>query len=143
MTTRVYDASQVSMLFMGAIIDSGFADGPFLKIEQSHQDFEAVIGTDGEVTRYPTLTRHAKITIMLMQSSTGNSKLSAINNLDIVSHNGAGIGPMFVRDLLGTSIYTAAHCWIAQAPDIQFDRAAGPREWKLECSDLIRFDGAN
>lgn len=143
MSTRVYNADKVSMLFMGAIIDSGLADGPFLKIEQSAADFEAVVGTDGEVTRYQTNNRHTKITVMLMQSSQGNAKLSAINNLDVASGNGAGIGPMNIRDTLGTSLYTAAHCWIAKAPDVQFDRAAGPREWQLECSDLIRFDGNN
>jgi hypothetical protein len=141
--TKVYDASQVSMSFMGAVIDSGYADGPFLKVEQTHQDFETVIGTDGETTRYPTLTRNAKVTILLKQSSSGNAKLSAINNIDIASHNGAGIGPMFIRDRLGTSVYSAQHCWIAQPPDVQMDRSAGPREWHLECSDLVRFDGGN
>jgi len=142
-TTRVYDASQVSMIFMGAIIDSGFADGAFLKIEQTHPDYNTYIGADGEVTRAPSLTRHAKITVMLGQSSSGNAKLSGINNIDILAHNGAGIGIMFVKDRLGTSLYTAQHCWIAQAPDVQFANEPGPREWHLECSDLIRFDGGN
>jgi hypothetical protein len=143
MTTRVYNADKITLMFMGAIIDSGFADGPFCKIEQSAADFESVVGTDGEVTRYQTNNRVAKISVMLMQSSQGNAKFSAINNLDRASGNGAGIGPMQIRDLLGTSVYTAAHCWIAKPPDVQFDRAAGPREWLLECADLIRFDGGN
>lgn len=143
MGTKTYNAADVTCSFMGIPIDSGYADGEFVTIAQTAADFEVVVGTDGEVTRTQTNNRHATITLKLMQTSDGNAALSAINNLDRASGNGAGIGPMLIRDRNGTSLYTAVHCWIAKPPDVSFDRVATPREWTLECSDLIRFDGGN
>jgi Protein of unknown function (DUF3277) len=127
----------------GALIDSGFPDGEFCKIEQSSQDYGDVVGTDGEVCRYPTNDHSATITITLLQSSACNARLSAINNLDKLLANGAGIGPMLIRDRTGTTVFAAAHSWIAKPPDAAFDRAPGPRAWMIRCSDLTRFDGGN
>lgn len=143
MSTKIYDADQVSMVFMGVPISSGFADGEFLRIEQVSEDFTAKVGTDGETTRSKTKNRNAKITLRLMQSSDGNAALSAINNIDILGSNGAGVGPMLVRDRQGTSLYGASKCWIEKPPDVSFDREATEREWTLHCADLTRLDGGN
>ncbi len=143
MGAKIYDADQVSLSFMGVPIDSGYADGEFVTVEQSEQDFTAKIGTDGEVTRSKTNNRHAVIKVKLMQSSSGNAALSAINNLDVATPGGAGVGPMLIRDRKGTSLYTASKCWIAKPPDVSFDREATSREWQLECANLVRFDGGN
>lgn len=143
MGCKVYDADQVSLVFMGVPIDSGYADGEFVSVEQSEQDFDVVVGTDGEVTRSKTGNRHAVIKLKLMQSSSGNALLSAINNLDVGAPGGSGIGPMLIKDRQGTSLYTASKCWIAKPPDVSFDRTATPREWTLECANLVRFDGSN
>lgn len=143
MGAKVYDADQVSLVFMGIPIESGYADGEFLTIEQSAQDFDVVVGTDGEVTRSKTNNRHAVIKVKLMQSSSGNTALSALNNLDVLTPGGAGVGPMLVRDRQGTSLYTASKCWIAKPPDVSFDRTATSREWTLECANLVRLDGSN
>lgn len=140
---KVYDSDQVSLVFMGIPIDSGYAEGSFLTIEQSEQDFEVKVGTDGEVTRSKTNNRHATIKVKLMQTSSGNTALSALNNLDVATPGGAGVGPMLIRDRQGTSLYTAGKCWIAKPPDVDFDRSATSREWTLECANLIRFDGSN
>lgn len=142
-SAKVYDADQVVMVFMGIPISSGYADGEFLTIEQEAQDFETKVGTDGEVTRSKTNNRHAIIKVKLMQSSDGNAALSAINNVDIAASGGLGIGPMLIKDLQGTTLYTAAKCWIAKPPDVSFDRTATAREWTLECAQLLRLDGGN
>lgn len=142
-SAKVYDADQVVMVFMGIPISSGYADGEFLTIEQEAQDFETKVGTDGEVTRSKTNNRHAIIKVKLMQSSDGNEALSAINNVDIAASGGLGIGPMLIKDLQGTTLYTAAKCWIARPPDVSFDRTATAREWTLECAQLLRLDGGN
>ena len=143
MTTKVYDADQVSMVFMNVPISSGLADGEFLTISQDEDDFLTVTGTDGDTTRSKSNNRNADIKVRLMQSSDGNAALSAINNLDKNAPNGAGIGSMFIRDRQGTSLYTAAHCWVKKPPEPTFDRKAKEREWTLHCSDLVRLDGGN
>jgi len=143
MSTKIYDADQVSMVFMGIPISSGFADGVFLEIEQEEDDFAHKVGTDGETTRSKTNNRNADVKVHLMQSSDGNAQLSVINLADVSAPNGAGVGPMLVRDRQGTSLYTAAHCWIRKPPDVSFDREATDRVWTLHCADLVRVDGGN
>lgn len=131
------------MVFMGVPISSGLADGEFLTVIQTENDFEEVVGTDGETTRSKTNNHNADIKVRLMQTSDGNAALSAINNLDKSQPNGAGIGAMLIRDRQGTTLFTASKCWIKKPPEASFDRKAKEREWLLHCSDLTRLDGGN
>lgn len=140
---KIYDANEVTIVIAGIPIDGGFADGEFLRIEQDSDDFTDVVGTDGEVTRSKTNDRRATVSLILMQSSSGNAVLSALNLLDKKTGGGAGVGPFLVRDKQGTSLYSASKCWIAKPPNVSFGREAGPREWKIRVADLERLDGGN
>lgn len=142
MTTRVYDADQVTVSFGGHIL-SGYADGEFVRIEQASDDFTDVVGTDGEVSRSKTNDRRATITFILMQTSPSNAVLSAINNLDRVTPGGVGIGALFIRDRQGATLYRSANCWISRPPNPAFGREATSREWTLRCDNLIRVDAGN
>lgn len=137
---RVYDASEVSIKIGVITIDAGFADGEFLRIEQGTDDFETVVGTDGEVTRSKTNDRRATATILVMQTSQGMQALSALSNLDRSTPNGAGVVPFMVRDRNGATLYTGQNCWIRRPPDASFDRAATAREWAIDIAELIRND---
>lgn len=143
MATKIYDADQVTLVFMGVLVQSGYDDGVFLEIEQEADDFVHKVGTDGETTRSKSLNKNADVKVHLMQTSDGNAALSALNNLDKLTPNGAGVGPMLVRDRQGTSIYTAAHCYVRKPPDVKFAREASDRVWTLHCTDLVRLDGGN
>lgn len=143
MSFKTYDADQVSITIAGLLIDSGYADGEFLRIEQESDDFTDVVGTDGEVTRSKTRDKRATVTILLMQSSSGNALLSTLNNLDVNAPNGAGVGAFLVRDRQGTSVYRADECWVQKPPDVSFDREATSREWTLRVANLQRVDGGN
>jgi hypothetical protein len=142
-STKIYDADQVAMVFMGVPISSGLNDGVFLEIEQMAEDFTVKVGTDGEVTRSKTNNAVIKIKLHLMQSSGGNVFLSAINLLDKLGSNGAGVGPMLVSDLQGTTAIAAASCWISKPPDMTFDREATERVWELTAVTSARLDGGN
>ncbi len=143
MTLKVYDADEVTVSVAGLPIESGYDDGEFCRIEQEADDFTDKAGTDGEVTRSKTNDRRATISILLMQSSDGNALLSGLSNIDRHAGNGAGVGPLLVRDRQGTALYAAAECWISKPPDVSFDREPTGREWTLRCADLERFDGGN
>lgn len=140
---KVYDANEVTLNFAGIPIDSGFDDGEFIRIEQESDDFVDKAGTDGEVTRSKTNDRRTTITVILMQSSDGNAALSALNNIDRLANNGAGVAPILVSDRQGTSIFAAAECWIAKPPDVSYDREPTAREWTLRAANPERFDGGN
>lgn len=143
MSTKVYDANEVTLVFAGIPIDSGYADGEFIRIAQESDDFTDVVGTDGEVTRSKTNDRRTTISVILMQSSVGNAALSALNNLDRAANNGAGVGPILIADRQGTSVFAAAECWISKPPDVSYDREATAREWTLRAACPERFDGGN
>jgi hypothetical protein len=139
-----YDAAQVSLSFMLLNIDSGFADGEFLTIEQEAPDYETVVGTDGEVARSRTNNRHAMIKVKLMQTSSGNSLFTAMSNGGLLARNGADVGPMMIRDRIsGACTFTATKCWIAKPPDVSFDSKVTIRVWELECADLYRVDAGS
>lgn len=138
----VYDFDQVTVAF-GPILMDGFQDGEGVTIEQDTDGFTKKIGADGKVTRSKTLNRSARVTIKLMQTSACNDLLSAVYNLDIAAPNGAGVGPLYIRDRNGRSVFSAAEAWIAKAPDVTFDREATAREWIIDCAVLDQFHGGN
>jgi hypothetical protein len=141
MSLKRYDAAQMTLVFMGILIDSGFAEGEFLTIEQTAPTYEVVIGTDGEVSRSRTNNQHATITVKLAATSDGNTFFGALLNVGMLAANGSDIGPMLVRDRVsGTCTYTASKCWIAAPPAVSYDNKVTMRDWKLECADLVRID---
>jgi len=144
MSLKRYDAAQMTLVFMGILIDSGFADGEFLTIEQSAPDYEVVVGTDGEVGRSRTNNRHATIKVKLMHTSDGNTFLSVLSNAGLLAKNGADIGPMLVRDRVsGICVYTASKCWISKPPDVSYENKVAMREWTLEVDSLVRVDAGS
>jgi len=140
---KVYNADQVSLIVAGALIEAGFADGEFLRVEQDSDDWLDVVGTDGEVAVSRSNDRRATITVILLQTSDGNDVLSALSNLSRASNGLAGAGPLFIRDRNGRTVYRASSCWVSKPPDASFDRTATAREWTLRCDRLVRFDGGN
>jgi hypothetical protein len=141
---KLYDASQVTVILANVPIDSGYAEGKFLGIAQSSPDYVVVVGTDGSVTRCRTNNRHAVIKLMLLQTSSGNTLLTALSNFGLLSHNGADIGSMLIRDRLsGVCMFTAANCWISAPPEVDFDLKATSREWTFEVDALVRVDAGS
>jgi hypothetical protein len=140
---HVYDPNEVSIVAAGVPVEGGFADGTFVEVDQDSDDFVDVVGVDGDVTRSKTNDRRGTITITLMQSSQSNAVLSALSNIDRKTGNGAGVGPLLIKDNQGTTLYAAEKSWIAKPPAAGFDKTAGPRAWKIRCADLERFDGGN
>jgi hypothetical protein len=141
---KVYDANEVTLVVGGILVDRGFADGSFVTLSMVSDAFSDVIGTDGEVTRSKTNDNRAEVKVKLMQSSEINDALSALHELDKLAGNGAGVGPFYLADRQGTSVYSAESCWISKAPDVDFDRQAGAREWTVRIANLVlRHDGGN
>ena len=122
---------------------SGYADGDFLEITFNSDHFTSYVGTDGEVSRSKTNDNTATITIRLAQTSPTNDLLSAIVQGDLLAGGGAGIGAFLVTDIRGTSLYTAANCWITKTPDATYGRDTGERAWTMQCDLLRAFVGGN
>jgi len=142
MAFREYDSNAVVVSVGGADIE-GFASGAIVTIEQLTDDYLEVVGTTGEVVRSRSNDRRATVTIRLMQTSPSNDILSAISNADLNAPNGVGVTSLYIRDMNGRALYSAASCWIARPPQVTFDQTAQPREWLVRCAELVRLDGGN
>lgn len=138
-----WDASQLVMVFMGIGVSTGFDENEFLDVEPEAETFGHKVGADGEVTRFRNNNRVNKLTLKLMQTSDANSLLSAIANLDQNTPGGAGIGPMLIQDLQGTTLFAAQFCWISKRPKRTFAREAQAREWELTAVIDEEIDGNN
>lgn len=141
--TYVYDPDQITISFAGVLVQDGWGDDSFCKIEKVNDAFTVVEGTDGSVTRSKNPSKLHKITITLQQSSATNSLFSAVHALDQAAPNGAGIAPILVKDRAGTSLHSGSKAWITKIPDAEYARTSKSREWVLMCSDMDNFVGGN
>ena len=139
----IFDLDQYNVSFLGVIL-SGYGEGGAVKIEKVDPTFSHKVGQDGVVIRSKKLNRVYKITITLIQGATANALLSAINNLDEASPNGAGVGPFAASDVIqGTSLFVAGQAWIEGPPSQEFANEAKDREWILFAADGTAFVGSN
>jgi hypothetical protein len=144
MTVKVYNADEVTVALGFVLIDSGFADGEFLRIEQEADDTEDEVGTDGEVSVSRTNDRRATATIIVLQTSSGNQGLSILSNLVRSAPGLVGaIWPFLARDQNGAALYTGQDSWVKRPPDVSMNRTAQPREWTVRIANLVRNDGGN
>jgi hypothetical protein len=140
MAAKTYDPSQVAIIVGGFQI-TGFADGSFLTVARNTDAFALYIGTDGEGTRAKSNNKSGRITLTLAQSSDSNAILSGIAAADELSNS--GIVPVLIKDNSGNSLYAAETAWIVKAPDSEFGREVGAREWIIETDNLAVFVGGN
>lgn len=141
--TTTYNANEVTISFAGALIDGGFADGEFLRIEKATDDTTDVAGTGGDVAVSPTNDKRSTVTLTLLQTSEQNDVLSAIRTAGRATPAGVAIGPLFVQDRLGRSLWEGAAAWIQRPPIATFDRAATSREWILRVAQMEETHGGN
>lgn len=135
--TKAYNADEVTLMIGNDVIESGYADGEFVLIEEASPRIVKVVGTDGEVTVSKHFDRTATVTIKLFHTSDGNDVLDGMAALNVKGKPGLqGVKPLYIRDRQGRSIHEAAHCWVEEMPSASYDRTATAREWKLGVAQL-------
>lgn len=131
MGLKTYDANEVTLSIGGRVIDSGFADGDFVKIATKSDDWTSKAGPDGETARSKNNDKRCDMSVMLMQTSDGNDVLNQIRAADLAAPNGAGVGQLLLRDQFGRTV-VRGQCWIVKPPEVVRGREVGTNEWKLE-----------
>ncbi len=114
----------------GSVRLGGFVADTFIEIEFEADAFSKQVGADGEVTRVKSLNESGTITVTLMQTSQSNDLLSAIFKRD--KQNYGGVNAFKLQDTLGTTVFTAAKCWIKKLPNLELGAEASSRVWVLE-----------
>lgn len=140
-----YDSNEVSCIAMGIPVETGRGDeaGKFIEIDALADAFVDTLSLDGEVSRSKTNDDRADITITIMSTSATNALFSALHLADKLAANGAGVGPLLIKDRQGLSLFAAAEAWIVRPPKREFGQKAVPLEWKIRAAKLNRFEGGN
>jgi|SRR5690606_38297095 len=133
-----YDPKLVVYSFRGLQI-TGFAVGSMIIASRNEDAFTMAPGAVGDVTRVRSRNRTGSIIFNVIQSAPANSVLSAIHAEDELI--GTGVGPSFLKDLNGTTIIEAPESWIRKYPDAEFGTDETPREWIVDCAELIMLVG--
>ncbi len=127
--TKTYNADEVTLMVGGQSIESGFADGQFLLIEEQAPLIQTAVGTDGEVAVSRDNNRSAIITVSLMGTSDGND---VFEDMAQQNEKGPGIGlrSLYIKDENGRSIHEG-DCLVQARPAKGYDRVAVAVQWKL------------
>lgn len=136
---NTYDPKLVTLMFGGQAI-VGYSDGTFISTARTEDAFSMRTGSDGHVVRSRNRNRTGSVTITLLPSSPSNDVLSAIALAD--EQGGAGVFPLFIKDLSGTTLATAPNAWVRKMAELVYGKEAGDdREWVLDCDELVLHVG--
>ena len=140
MPVRTYDPKLV-IVTIGGVPMSGFADGTFVTVERDNDNFSKVSGADGITSRARSNDRGGALTLTLAQTSPMNDVLSGFAKADELSN--AGIVPVRIADLSGSTVLFAAFGWVKKPPAVEFSKEVSNREWVLDLADLDMRVGGN
>ena len=139
MSLKTFDPAEVSVIF-GENIIRGFSDSQ-VTVARDNPAWEMVIGADGEATRVKSNDRSGTITLTLQQSSPSNDDLSLIAAADELSNT--GLRPVYIKDNLGTSLFTAVSAYIEQVPEAAYGKTQNDRVWVIKTDNLVANLGGN
>lgn len=137
----VYSANAWTFNFGGLAIETGKGKDEFLKIVQSEDTFTYQQGIDGEGVFSNGGATSVEVTLTLLQTSAGNSVLSAIHTASLAL--GGAPSPMFIEDRNGTSKTGSIAALIKKWPDDGAAAEAGMRTWEFIVHDPIRWVGSH
>jgi hypothetical protein len=139
-SVRSFDPKSV-VITIGGVPMSGFADGTFLELTADNMQFTKITGADGYTTRVKSNNYGATMTLTLSQSSPSNEVLSAFLTADRLRN--AGVVPVLVKDMSGTTTFFAGSGWIQQFPDTTFGNEINNRAWTIDLAEAEIFVGSN
>ena len=140
MAVYTYDPREV-LVIVGAAEIGGYTDGSFVKVARDEDAYSKVVGADGQVSRARNANRTGSVTITLKQTSASNDALSILAAADEVGN--AGVVPLVIKDLMGTTAVATAECWVKKLPDMDFAKEVSDREWVIDCGLLEIYVGGN
>lgn len=136
-----YDPKMVIVTLGGTPI-SGFADETFVSIKRTNGGaFSKKRGADGRIERVNKNSYDFTVELTLQQTSTSNLILDSLMKGDMTSNN--GVVALAVKDLNGTSLFTAAAAWVNEDPSLDFGNDTISRKWVIETGPASVTIGGN
>lgn len=140
LTVKTYDPKQVVITF-GVIPISGYADGTFVSVNRSGDAFTKKKGAAGDVERINLNQGDFDVSITLQQTSSTNQELAAALAADIATN--AGVFPLTIKDLLGTTLFFAPQAWIRKDPEWEDGDELNSRAWVFDTGIGSNLVGGN
>lgn len=134
--TYVYDVRDIVFTFGPVLVSKDHAEGAFVTVAKASDAFTSKVGGDGNVTRQATNNKLATVTLRLAKKSPSNTALGALHTVDTNTTNGAGVYPLMIKDVAGTTLHGGFSAWIKKQPDDTFGQEADEREWTFEVAQL-------
>jgi len=122
---------------------SGYGPDVVFKVAQGKPDFVEVEGADGTVTVCATNSALTEFELTVMSS---NSPTNGYLSTARIAAKAAGVAlilPLLMVDQNGTTVFSAAQCWITGPAEAEYKSEASPRTWKLKALATINFIGGN
>lgn len=139
---KTYDLGEITFVFLGIPIEAGFGEGNVITIEKQDPDFTWKRGALGEVVRSKTYSRVYLVKVILLPTAAANAVLSGINALDTTASNGAGVGPILIRNRQGLDIFAGTEAWLEGPPKtVTLAQTPADREWTIVVADGVQFVG--
>ncbi len=129
------------LILVGGIRMQGFADGEAFSLELDDDLYQKVTGADGDTSRSRRHGLAANAKISLMQTSPSNDVLMGFAIADHL--NNAGVVPLLVKDLLGTTAVFSAYAWVKKPAPLALGKELANKEWMLDLATTEMVIGGN
>jgi len=136
--------AQLGLTLPTAHTVAGFGEDEFLTIELADDDYTAISGADGYISRSALPNPLGTSTLTLMQNSPSNIILEALREADKLIV-GAGLFKLSVTvpefkngavvSGFGTGETLTATAWITKMADYNFGKETGERAWVLQVAE--------
>jgi hypothetical protein len=137
---KTFSPADVVVNFHGFEL-SGYADGTFVSAKMDNDAFSDVAGADGEVARAASADERGEIVVTVLQTSASNDMLAAEHAKDTLGKTNTG--PVFVKDLYGTTKIQGAEAWIKKVADVTLGKDLEAREWTIRVAHMRMNVGGN
>lgn len=126
---KTYSPKKVNIIFAGREI-TGYSEDSIVSVKPLGEGISVVVGADGEVARNMDPNECYEVTITLMGESSSNDFMSTQHQRD--RSTGSGMGALQIKDLMGTTQFSADQAWVTNYPETGFGKNRDDTEWVLQ-----------
>jgi hypothetical protein len=123
---KTYDPKKIIIIF-GARQFTGMSEDSIVSIAPNGDGLQTYVGADGDVARSLDPDATYEVTVSLNTTSNSNDYLSNMYNYD--RETGDGIAPLLIKDLAGTTLFSAPEAWVANMPEASRGLTVDTQEW--------------
>ena len=123
---KTYDPKKIIIIF-GARQLTGMSEDSIVSIAPNGDGLQTYVGADGDVARSLDPDATYEVTVSLNTTSNSNDYLSNMYNYD--RETGNGIAPLLIKDLAGTTLFSAPEAWVSNMPEASRGLTVDTQEW--------------